>query len=387
VSTIPSTADHLVIGGGPAGAMTAIRLAAAGRRVTLLEKERGPHHKVCGEFLSREAVEYLRQAGVSAQGLGAAPIHSVRISSGDHAAEAALPFSALSLSRRVLDEAMLRRAEDQGCNVVRGAGVERLVPDGDEWIAALGDGTSIRARAVFLATGKHDLHGWKRGLGRQSDLVGFKEHWRLAAARVEHLRERMELFLFPGGYGGLSLVEGDSANLCFVVRRVRLRALGGWHSLLGELLKSNRRLRGCLEGSQALWRRPLAISPIPYGYFAGETHGAWCVGDQACVIPSFTGDGISIALHSASLAAEMFLAGRSAAEYHRTLRSQLGRGMALSTALSRAMVSAWSQPLAVPMLRLFPQAMRWIAASTRIPAGALRSGRDSSATAALMPLG
>jgi hypothetical protein len=39
------------------------------------------------------------------------------------------------------------------------------------------------------------------------------------------------------------------------------------------------------------------------------------------------------------------------------------------------------------MLRLFPQAMRWIAASTRIPAGALRSGHDSSATAALMPLG
>ena len=40
--------DHLVIGGGPAGAMAAVRLAQAGREVALVEKEAGAHHKVCG---------------------------------------------------------------------------------------------------------------------------------------------------------------------------------------------------------------------------------------------------------------------------------------------------------------------------------------------------
>ena len=72
--TTPRKIDNLVIGGGLAGSMLAIRLAAAGRSVTLLEKERAAHHKVCGEFLSPEAVEYLRQAGVEPLALGAATI-------------------------------------------------------------------------------------------------------------------------------------------------------------------------------------------------------------------------------------------------------------------------------------------------------------------------
>ena len=72
--------DNLVIGGGLAGSMLAMRLAAAGRSVTVLEKERSAHHKVCGEFLSPEAQQYLRQAGVDPLHMGAASIRFVRLS-------------------------------------------------------------------------------------------------------------------------------------------------------------------------------------------------------------------------------------------------------------------------------------------------------------------
>jgi flavin-dependent dehydrogenase len=99
--------------------------------------------------------------------------------------------------------------------------------------------------------------------------------------------------------------------------------------------------------------------------------GLWCVGDQAAVIPSFTGDGVSIALHSAALAAQMFLDGESVSEYNHALRAQLSRGMSLATWLSRAMVTEAGRRLSVPALSLAPQAMRWIAASTRIPSRAL----------------
>ncbi len=104
--------DNLVIGGGLAGAMVAQRLAAAGRSVTVLEKERSAHHKVCGEFLSREAVDYLRQVGVDPLALGAVSIRFVRLSSNRKVVESALPFTALSLSRFALDQAMLARAEE-----------------------------------------------------------------------------------------------------------------------------------------------------------------------------------------------------------------------------------------------------------------------------------
>jgi len=377
--------DNLVIGGGPAGAMVALRLAAAGRNVALIEKETGLHHKVCGEFLSLEAVAYLHQVGIDPLELGANVISNLRLSAGNRLIAAPLPFRAVSLSRRVLDDALLARVEENGCQIQRGTAVETLTPESDHWIASLSSGDSLRASNVFLATGKHDLRGLPRSDGKQSDLVGFKMHWQLAPAQLCILRDCMELYLFPGGYGGLSLIEGDIANLCLVVRRSTLRRLGGWHDLLASIRRGNRHLRQILKGAAELWQRPLAISPIPYGYLVRESAGVWCVGDQAAVIPSFTGDGISIALHSAALAAQMFLAGSSAADYNRILGAQLTRSMTLATSLSRAAVTAAGRAAAIAALTIAPDAMRWVAASTRIPQYSLVSECPLQAAAPVSP--
>ncbi|MGO9326001.1 MAG: NAD(P)/FAD-dependent oxidoreductase [Terracidiphilus sp.] len=373
--------DHLVIGGGPAGAMVALRLVAAGRDVVLIEKEPGPHHKVCGEFLSREAVDYLHQAGVNPLDLGATTICSLRLSAGGKTITASLPFEGLSLSRCVLDAALLARAEESGCQILRGSAVESLISEGKNWIASLNNGNSLRASNVFLATGKHDLRGFSRLPAKQSDLVGFKMFWQLPPTQLRALRDYMDLYFFPGGYGGLSLIEGGVTNLCLVVRRNRLRSMGGWPRLLDFILRGNRHLRQLLDGATLLWPRPLAISPIPYGYLIRESRGLWCVGDQAAVIPSFTGDGISIALHSAALAAQMFLSGSSAVEYNRTLRTQLTRPMTLATSLSRGAVTSVGRTAALAALSLAPNAMRWVAESTRIPQSSLISG-DSLLVAA-----
>lgn len=373
------TADHLVIGGGPAGAMAAIKLAEAGCQVLLVERETRPHHKVCGEFLSREAIEYLQRISVFPSDLGAAAIQIVRLSSGSKVAESALPFHALSLSRRELDAAMLRRAEAAGCDVRFGAAVERLGAQQTGWLAHLATGECIAARTVFLASGKHDLRGWARPSGVQSDLVGLKLHWRLKAAQTAAMRGAIELFLFPGGYGGLTLIEQEIANLCFVIRRSMLRKGKGWAEILAAILDRNRHLQMRLSGAEMLQDRPLAISPIPYGYANAQARGLWRIGDQAAVIPSFTGDGISIALHSASLAADMFLHGKSADEYTLTLQGHLRNPMRLATWLSRAAVSAPARAIAPALLSVIPQTMRWIAAATRVPAQAMLCGHDALA--------
>jgi menaquinone-9 beta-reductase len=391
MSSSSHSSEHLVIGGGPAGSMLAMRLATAGRDVALLEKERGAHHKVCGEFLSREAVEYLRSAGIEPLRLGAATIRVVRLSARGRTAEAVLPFTALSLSRRALDMALLSKAAECGCRVERGAFVERLTGQDETWCAQVRGGGEWRSRSVFLASGKHDLAGFDRagfdragfdragleraGLERegraQAGLVGFKLHWRLAPAQTLALRDAMELFLFTGGYGGLSLVENDVANLCLVVRRGELRKRGGWAGLLASLTIENSHIGQRLDGATALWARPLAIFPIPYGYVAQRPSGLWRLGDQAAVIPSFTGDGMSIALHSGALAAQLALERKSADHYQRELCSHLRRTMRLSGWISRAMVSAAGRSLAPIALSAFPEAMGWIARSTRIPQRAL----------------
>jgi flavin-dependent dehydrogenase len=366
--------ENLVIGGGLAGAMAALRLTQAGREVVLFEKERSAHHKVCGEFLSPEAVEYLRMADLDPLKLGAVPIESLRLAAKGRVIQTRLPFRALSLSRCVLDAALLERVENAGCGVWRGAMVQALAREGDRWTTRLADGTTQRAHNVFLATGKHDLHGWNRPPGKQNDLVGFKMHWRLRPEQCEALRGFMDLFLFGGGYGGLALVEEDIANFCFVIRRSRLRQLGDWRAVLAALLQENALIRERLDNAVALCERPIAVSSIPYGHLPEDECQAWCVGDQAAVIPSFTGDGMAIALHSGALAAEMYMAGSTPSRFHQTLRGQLRSGMAIATVLSQSMVSRAGRILAPSLIPILPQPIAWIAKSTRIPSESLMSG-------------
>ncbi len=162
----------LVIGGGLAGAGLAVSLANAGRAVTLVERETRAQHKVCGEFISAEAMLYLRDLGIDLDALGAVSIDRVGMFAGERQATAYLPFSARSLSRYALDEALLNRAARCGARVLRGRkalGVER---DEHRWRASLDDGTSVSASEIFLATGKHDLRGWKRPPGSQK-----RSHW------------------------------------------------------------------------------------------------------------------------------------------------------------------------------------------------------------------
>jgi flavin-dependent dehydrogenase len=365
--------EHLVIGGGPAGSMLALRLASAAREVMLLEKEREPHHKMCGEFISQEAIDALQRAGIHPGRLGAETIERVRLHSGHHTTSAPLPFTALSLSRFVLDEALLQQTAACGCAVRRGACVNRLHPAREGWTVELRSGESIHARVVFLATGKHDLNGSKRDQGFQNDLVGFKMHWKLTHLEAKSLLGVMELFLFRGGYGGLSLVEEGTANLCFVVRRSVLREFGGWSPLLKMIRDQVPGIDEKLRGAEPRWPKPLAISSIPYGYIAQESQGLWRIGDQAAVIPSFTGDGMAIAVHSAELAAGMYSDGRSPDEYLRELQSQLRSRMYFATALSRLMVTSPGRLFAP--VALSPNLTRWIAETTRIPDSALGSAR------------
>jgi flavin-dependent dehydrogenase len=122
-----------------------------------------------------------------------------------------------------------------------------------------------------------------------------------------------------------------------------------------------------LTGAEAVLDRPLAISSIPYGYVVGATDEPWRVGDQAAVIPSFSGDGMSIALHSASLAAKHFLSGKSACDYHKALRRQTRIQIARATLLSKLLVSPAGQLLAMAAIHSAPAIMIAAAKLTRIP--------------------
>ncbi len=361
------TPDVVIAGGGLAGAAAALELAQAGRSVVLFEKSNGPHDKVCGEFLSDEACRYLDRLGVAPSQLGSVDIDHVRLVRGRHSRLTKLPFAAASLSRRVLDEALLTAAIAAGAEVHRGLRVSSLARTGSNWRATLDTAETLDARHAILATGKHDLKTMKRPPGKQPDLIGFKTYWRLTETEMQALGATVELVLFDGGYAGLQPVDDNRANLCLLVHQHQFEAAGrSWPSLLARLIAQSPHLAKRLRGADGLTDRALAIAAIPYGYVAGNRDGPWCLGDQMAVIPSFSGDGMSIALHSASMAVRFLLAGDSSGRYHAEMRRTLKRQISRATWLSRAMVSSESQRAAFWIAKLVPGAMSLVARQTRI---------------------
>ncbi|WP_419806744.1 NAD(P)/FAD-dependent oxidoreductase [Terriglobus sp.] len=368
-------AASIVIGGGLAGSMAALQLARAGRDVVLLEQTKEAHDKICGDFLSRETLQYLEGAGVDVPSLGGVPIRSVRLITPWFERERPLPFPACSLTRRVLDEQMLCLAAKAAVQVERGACVKALVRDGGAWSANLRDGRSFRAEDAMLATGKLDVHGLARPAGKQEDLVGFKMYFRLTDREQRSLGNAVELILFPGGYAGLQPVESGVANLCLLIHSRVLRSIGShWNDVLEHILRHAPHLRARLESAMTMLPKPLAASQIPYGHLQRFTQdGLWRVGDQAAVIPSFCGDGMAIALHSGALAASYLTRGMSSNSYQQQLRGQLASRMWLATRTSQLLVSV---PQAAQVARVFPALLRTFASYTRVPEQALVSVLD-----------
>lgn len=360
--------EVFVIGGGVAGCAAAIALRRNGRSVTLIEREPTSRHKVCGEFLSGEALEDLRALGIDAMALGAVPIPYVRLAAARRAAEAPLPFPAASLTRKALDTALIATAIDAGVNVKRGCSVQALsrTPTGI-WQAVLDDRSVCEAPTAFLATGKHDLRGYPRPKDPQR-WVAFKMYYRLAPEQAAELNHASELMLYPGGYGGIQPVEGGIANLCWVVQQRYLADVGNrWDRFLEKMKQHCPHLAMRLAGAQLLLEKPIAITHIPYGHIRRTTdEGLYCIGDQAAVIPSFTGDGISIALHTARCAVTAFRAGEAAPAFQARLRKALLPQMRLAGFAANGLNNALARAVLPLCLRIWPDVMRVTASLTRV---------------------
>src|SRR6185312_13694798 len=269
---IPPMQPPLILGGGPAGAAAAIRLAAEGMPVRLIERTTGPTDKVCGDFLSGGALRALEALGVDPPALGAAPIRTLRLIRRQAVAETTLPFPAAGLTRRVLDEALLRVASRRGAEILRGHTVRRLEPTPDGFVVPTATLGTLTATAVFLATGKHDLRGAPRpdqsgGPPGLSEPLGLKMYYALAPDQRQALRGSIELVLMTGGYAGLQLVEHDVAVLCVLLPAERFRRVEGrWDRCLEDLTAEAPHLGQRLGGAIACLDRPLAIAGIPYGH-------------------------------------------------------------------------------------------------------------------------
>lgn len=359
--------DALILGGGLAGSAAACLIASAGTDVCLIERETEPHHKVCGEFLSVEAVTHLRKLGVDPLSFGAAPIERIKLVRGRVEAEAALPFTALGLSRYVLDEALINQAGANGARIERGVRVLEL-----QGRTARTSSGEREGRQVLLATGKLPIReSGEEPSGRNaSGSVGFKMHYRLAPPAAKRLAGTIVLVLLDGGYAGLQMVEAGRANLCLILSRRAFAKFGGsWQALL-SWLDEDLYLRQMLKDAEPLFERPVAIANLKYGLPPRQrTDGSTMyLGDRWAMTAPLTGDGMAIALRSAFIAAHCIKAGEDAKTYSRRLASQTGRQIARAMALQSGLNSPYFGLAACWLARLHPPLLSHAAHATRLPA-------------------
>jgi flavin-dependent dehydrogenase len=122
-----------------------------------------------------------------------------------------------------------------------------------------------------------------------------------------------------------------------------------------------------LDGAEPMLDKPIAITHIPYGYLRRTTEdGLYCIGDQAAVIPSFTGDGISIALHTARCAVAACLSAEPAPVFQANLRSALLNQMRLAELAADGLNNSLARAVLQFCLRVWPGVMRVTARLTRV---------------------
>ncbi|MEM7695696.1 MAG: FAD-dependent oxidoreductase [Pseudomonadota bacterium] len=367
--------DAVIIGGGLAGAATAISAARAGLQATVLEREAIPKHKVCGEFLSVSTIEALRALGVCPLQLGAVPLDRVRVSAGGAPVEAILPFRAVSLSRKTLDAAMLDAAAEAGAVVRRGVRVRDAgqapptAARAGRWHIDASCG-ALNTDRLVIATGKTDLRGHARPSGVHGAMVGLKRL--VVPARTPE--PVIDLALFPGGYAGIQPIEDGRLNVCLAVTRAHVRR----HGVDGAFASAACAAPHLSATLGALAGETHATANIPYG-MVRKAHPSrpHYVGDQAAVIASILGEGMAIALTTgADLGAQLADPDKARAALRKATAAARHR-VRLSGVLSHLACSGPGAATLMSAARLQPGLVRLAASLSRLPPHTRETGIDA----------
>lgn len=372
-----------IVGAGPAGTSLGIRLALKGLSPVLIERERFPRQKLCGEFISPECLKHFFDLGVSDSMLSAGGDHIFETRFYEPGGKSiSVPSklfgagSALSLSRARMDLNLLDRATALGVTVLdetKAVGLSRKNERVWKLKVRRVDGTSseIEADIIIDATGRagviSKLLDQKTSNRGRNSYVGFKTH--LHNVNLE--KGCCEIYSFRGGYGGLSHIEDGLANHCFLVKAEIVREFeSDTDRILQELIFQNKRAFENLKDSVPA-AKYLAVAVDSFGVKnLSPASGILAVGDSAAFIDPFTGSGMLMAFESAEILANCIARKHSSfealsADYHRVHEKTFSRRLRTSSMLRRLAFSPYFAKSAITILGFSKLSREILARATR----------------------
>ena len=269
-----------ILGGGLAGLTLGLQLRQKGVPVQLHEAGSYPRHRVCGEYLSGRALSIIESLGLrpGLNHLGAVESSDVLLSLGSSVlSRRTLPQPALCLSRYEFDRFLVEEFTKAGGDIQT---AHRIPPE--------------PAEGTVLATGRQPSatqHGWR--------WFGLKAH-----ARNVNLEAGLEMHLSSRGYIGLCRIENNQVNVCGLFRsRSPVPELAtSWKNWLGGDPDSLLQQRIChAEWDESSFSSIAALSLAPQ---RASVRAGLRIGDALTMIPPVTGNGMSMAIEGADLAAK-----------------------------------------------------------------------------------
>ncbi len=284
--------DVAIVGAGPAGSSCAAFCALAGLRTVVLEREKFPREKVCGDCLNPSCWPVLGRLGIAerVRQLSHGILDSVEfIAIGGRKIIVDLPSgeeSEIAVKRSLFDMLLMSRARELGTQVYEETTVTALTSSGG-WIIQTARGPTFAARTLVGADGRNStvarLCNWLPRPARER--VALQAHIALPAG----FGNRVVLQFLPEGYSGQAPVNRNELNLCLVSNPSKLPALRHWAEKQFGLQPNHQ------------WH---TITPLTRAALAPAREKLFLVGDAARVVEPFTGEGIYYAIRSGELAAQ-----------------------------------------------------------------------------------
>ena len=297
------TYDVAIIGGGLGGLVASIQLAQKGFQVALFEKKSYPFHKVCGEYVSKEVLSYFEQLGLQIDSQKPSHISRLLLTSlSGKSLESHLPLGGIGISRHFLDHALYQLALKSGVEVFEKTTISGIEYISERFTLRNSSHQSWHARILIGAHGKRsriDHLIKRRFISQKAAFVGVKYH-----REGSFPADLIALHLFPRGYCGISQIEDNKVNMCYLVHTSQLKRAGSVGQMEQSILGKNPFLKDFMERSHSLYENPLVISNISFAAKPAVDQHILMVGDSAGLISPLCGNGMAMAIHSAKIAAE-----------------------------------------------------------------------------------
>jgi flavin-dependent dehydrogenase len=292
----------VIIGGGLAGLTAAIHLRKLDIPVTLIEKNTYPKHKVCGEYISNEVLPYFQWLNILVENLKPTHINKLQFSTvSGKTINADLPLGGFGVSRYALDYFLCQKAVADGCQTIHES-VENVDFQNDEFTITTLEGTTMQSTFVIGAFGKRsniDIRLNRNFIQQKSPWLAVKAHY--GGCFPNGI---VGLHNFKGGYCGVSKVEDNRINICYLASYETFKEHKNSDWYQKEVMEQNPQLKALFQSTKLLFDKPLTISQISFEQKEPVENHILMIGDTAGLIHPLCGNGMAMAIHSAKIAVE-----------------------------------------------------------------------------------